>query len=65
MAEPFFDELPKTKPTTHEIGQDLSALSIGELDDRIVLLKAEIERLDAERTKKDKAKSFADGVFKI
>lgn len=64
MADPFFDELPKKKPTSHEIGQDLSALSVDELHDRIALLKSEIERLDAERAKKEKAKSVAADIFK-
>ena len=32
------DDLPKKK-VTHEIGQDLSLLSVGELTDRIGLLK--------------------------
>lgn len=65
MPDPFFEDLPKANPKTHDIGQDLSALSISELEARILLLKNEIERLEAERIKKDKAKSAADGVFKI
>lgn len=65
MPDPFFEDLPKVKPKTHDIGQDLSALSISELEARILLLRNEIERLEAERIKKDKAKSLADGVFKI
>ena len=41
------DELPKKK-IAHEIGQDLSLLSVGELGERIDLLKEEIARLEAE-----------------
>jgi uncharacterized small protein (DUF1192 family) len=65
MSDPFFEDLPKAKPKTHDIGQDLSALSISELEERVRLLKGEIERLEAECIRKDKAKSAADGVFKI
>ena len=42
------DDLPKKK-VTHEIGQDLSLLSIAELSDRIALLKEEIARLEEPR----------------
>ena len=38
------DDLPVKKKTTHEIGQDLSLLSIGELTERITLLEEEIAR---------------------
>lgn len=64
MADPFFEDLPKKKPQTHEIGQDLSAISVDELGERIALLKREIERIEAERAKKDKAKSIAADLFK-
>ena len=64
MADPFFEDLPRKKPQTHEIGQDLSAISVDELGERIALLKSEIERLEAERAKKDKAKSAAANIFK-
>jgi uncharacterized small protein (DUF1192 family) len=57
------DELPKKK-ITHEIGQDLSLLSVGELAERIGLLKEEIARLDAEKAKKSATKSAADLFFK-
>ena len=40
------DDRPRKK-ITHEIGQDLSLLSVEELRDRIVLLQGEIARLDA------------------
>lgn len=64
MADPFLEDLPRKKPQTHEIGQDLSAISVDELGERIALLKSEIERLEAERAKKDKAKSAAADIFK-
>jgi uncharacterized small protein (DUF1192 family) len=57
------DELPKKK-ITHELGQDLALLSIGELTERVALLKEEIARLDAEMARKRASKSAADTFFK-
>jgi uncharacterized small protein (DUF1192 family) len=57
------DDLPKKK-ITHEMGQDLSLLSVGELGERIGLLKEEIARLEAEMARKRASKSAADIFFK-
>jgi uncharacterized small protein (DUF1192 family) len=57
------DELPKKK-ISHEMGQDLSLLSVAELSERIGLLKEEIARLEAEKTRKHASKSAADTFFK-
>jgi len=49
------DDAPKKKPK-HELGEDLSTLSLAELDQRIVLLRAEIGRIEeAVRTKRASA----------
>jgi uncharacterized small protein (DUF1192 family) len=63
MAAVDPDELPKKK-ITHEMGQDLSLLSVAELAERIGLLKAEIARLEGEMTRKNASKSAADSFFK-
>jgi uncharacterized small protein (DUF1192 family) len=57
------DELPKKK-IIHEMGQDLALLSVGELTERIALLKEEIGRLEAEMARKTASKSAADSFFK-
>ncbi len=57
------DELPKKK-VSHEMGQDLSLLSLGELNERTALLKEEIARLEAEIARKRSSKSAADLFFK-
>jgi len=57
------DDRPKKK-ISHEIGQDLTLLSVQELTDRIALLNDEIARLDQERTKKQASRSVADQFFK-
>jgi uncharacterized small protein (DUF1192 family) len=62
---PAFDDedAPKKKPS-HEIGQDLTLLSAGELAGRIALLRGEIARLEADFAKKQAVKSAADLFFK-
>lgn len=57
------DDRPRKK-VNHEIGQDLSLLSVDELGERIALLKAEIERLDQAMTKKRASKDAANSFFK-
>ena len=57
------DDRPKKK-VSHEIGQDLSLLSVEELTERIALLSTEVERLQAAVTKKRASKEAANSVFK-
>ncbi|HYJ43420.1 MAG: DUF1192 domain-containing protein [Xanthobacteraceae bacterium] len=57
------DERPKKK-IAHEIGQELTLLSVGELTERITLLKEEIARLEANMATKQASKSAADMFFK-
>lgn len=45
----LFDDDRPQKPLAHEIGSDLSLLSVDELSNRIELLQAEIIRLEEER----------------
>ena len=65
MFDPFGDEKPVKKPLTHDIDQDLATLSVDELTDRIALLQAEIERLEAAKMAKQASKQSAESVFKI
>lgn len=57
------DDKPRKK-VSHEIGQDLSLLSVDELGERIALLQAEIERLEQAMTKKRASKDAANSFFK-
>jgi len=59
----FEDDRPK-KPTAHEIGSDLSLLSVDELKARIALLREEIARLEAECTKKASGRLAAENLFR-
>lgn len=59
----MFDDAPK-KTTVHEIGQDLSLLSIEELQERIALLKQEIARIEEAVAHKRASLSAASAFFK-
>jgi uncharacterized small protein (DUF1192 family) len=63
MAATDDDNQPKKK-IAHEIGQDLTLLSVGELNERIALLKDEIARLEADIKGKQASKAAADLFFK-
>ncbi len=60
----IFDDEPKKKPRPHEIGQDLSLLSVGDLTERIGILRDEIVRLEAELQAKGTTKSAAEALFR-
>jgi uncharacterized small protein (DUF1192 family) len=61
--DPLADDKPRPKPT-HELGQDLSTLSVHELDERIALLQQEIERLKEARGRKEASKNAASAFFR-
>lgn len=51
-------------PIRHEIGCDLSTVSVDELEERIALLAAEMERLRAEKERKRASREAADAFFR-
>ncbi len=57
------DDRPKKK-IVHEIGQDLTLLSVRELQERMALLKEEIGRLEADIATKQSSRNVADQFFK-
>lgn len=57
------DDRPKKK-VVHEIGQELTLLSVEELAARIALMREEIARLEADMAKKRASRSAADQFFK-
>jgi uncharacterized small protein (DUF1192 family) len=60
----FDDEDRPKKKIAHEIGQDLSLLSVAELNARVALLREEIVRLETDIAKKGSSRSVADSFFK-
>jgi uncharacterized small protein (DUF1192 family) len=63
MAAIDEDDKPKKK-ISHEIGQDLSLLSVEELAARVQLMHDEISRLEADMANKRASRSAADQFFK-
>jgi uncharacterized small protein (DUF1192 family) len=62
--DPFADE-PRPILSGHEIGQDLSMLSIDEIDERLEALEREIERLKEARAKKENSRAAASAFFNL
>lgn len=60
----IFDDEPEKKPVSHEVGSDLSLLSVDELKERIELLREEILRLETEMTAKHSSKTAAESLFR-
>jgi uncharacterized small protein (DUF1192 family) len=57
------DDRPKKK-VAHEIGQDLSLLSVEELQARVQLMQDEIKRLEDDMARKRDKRAAADQFFK-
>lgn len=60
----LFDDDKPLKKTSHEIGADLSAISVDELNKRVILLRDEIARIEAEITAKSSSRNVAESLFK-
>lgn len=60
----LFDDEPVKPKRAHEIGQDLSLLSVDELRERIGQLRAEIERLEGELVAKGSTRQAAEALFR-
>jgi len=60
----LFDDVPVEKSAPHKLGEDLARLSIDELNDRIGLLEAEVQRLREEIRAKAASRDAASSFFK-
>lgn len=60
----LFDEPRREKPKAHVIGEDLSTLSLAELDERVAVLEAEIARLKQAHAEKSASHAAASAFFK-
>ena len=60
----LFDDEPLKPGRIHEIGQDLSLLSVDELRERIGQLQAEIGRLEDELEAKGSTRQAAEALFR-
>jgi uncharacterized small protein (DUF1192 family) len=59
------DEAVKPKKPGPAAGEDLSALSVEELEDRVSLFEAEIARLKLAIAAKQSSRQTADSFFKL
>jgi uncharacterized small protein (DUF1192 family) len=53
------------RPGWHEIGQKLDDLSVDDLDERIAVLRSEIERLESAKAAKNAARDAAGSIFRL
>jgi uncharacterized small protein (DUF1192 family) len=60
----LFDDEPVRIPIGHRIGEDLSTLSLHELEERITVLQTEITRLQEATVRKSASMSAASAFFK-
>jgi uncharacterized small protein (DUF1192 family) len=58
------DEEPLKRAKAHEIGQDLSLLSVEELTARIDILRGEIARIEQDLSQKGATRAAADALFR-
>ena len=60
----LFDDEAAEPKRVHEIGQDLSTLSVDELRLRIGQLQAEVARIEAELDAKGSTRQAAEALFR-
>lgn len=61
----MFDDEPVKKPLTHEVGMPIDTMSVDELGKRIVLLRAEIARLEQAIAARQQSRSQAESLFRL
>ena len=59
------EDRPRIASAVHEIGQNLDALSVDDLDGRIALLEREVDRLRAARSAREASRDAASAFFKL
>ena len=57
------EEGHRARKPAYQVGQDLALMSVGDLEEAIALLEAEIRRLAAERDKRDHTRLAAEALF--
>ena len=60
----FDEDVAKPRSSVALREEELSLLSVTEIDQRIALLQSEIERLKAERLKKGDSRAAAEALFR-
>jgi uncharacterized small protein (DUF1192 family) len=60
-----FDDEEVKKPKAHEVGMPIDTMSVGELEERIALLRSEITRLEQAIGARRNTRAAADSLFKF
>ncbi len=61
----MFEDDEVKRPKGHEVGMPIDTMSVGELEERIALLEAEIARLRQAIAARQQTKAAADSLFKL
>lgn len=61
----MFDDEGVRKPKGHEVGMPIDAMSVGELEERIAMLREEIARLERAIAARQQTRAAADSFFKF
>jgi uncharacterized small protein (DUF1192 family) len=61
----MFDDDGIKRPRTHEVGMPIDTMSVGELEERISMLKGEIVRLEEAIAARRNTRAAADSLFKF
>jgi len=61
----MFDDDAAKKPKSHEVGMPIDTMSVGELEERIALLRGEITRLEQAIGARKNTRAAADSLFKL
>lgn len=61
----MFDDEEVKKPKAHEVGMPIDTMSVGELEERIALLRSEITRLEQAIGARRNTRAAADSLFKF
>ena len=61
----MFDDEGSKKSRAHEVGMPIETMSVGELEERIDLLRNEISRLEQAIAARRNTKTAAESLFKF
>lgn len=61
----MFDDEGSKKSRAHEVGMPIETMSVGELEERIDLLRNEISRLEQAIAARHNTKTAAESLFKF
>jgi uncharacterized small protein (DUF1192 family) len=61
----MFDDEERKVPKGHEVGMPIDSMGVEELQERIQMLRTEIERLQAAVAARQQTRAAAESIFKL